>query len=74
MSREEKAKVSYIVLCAFLFAKQHGLSPQESIRFLLDYRGIAFLDEHYEIEHTLPMDDTLDALAAICVRNGGQLA
>ncbi|MDR0948876.1 MAG: DUF3791 domain-containing protein [Lachnospiraceae bacterium] len=37
------------------------------------YGGIAFLTEHYEIEHTLSLDDAIDDLILICQKNGGVL-
>lgn len=37
------------------------------------YSGIAFLDENYEIEHTLSLDDAVEDLELICRKNGGNL-
>ena len=51
-----------------------GVPVKRALRYLLDGKGIAHLEEHYDIEHTLPIADTLDALDAICRRNCGELA
>lgn len=40
---------------------------------LYNNKGIAFLKEHYEIEHTLSMQDAIDDLTHICRRNGGAI-
>lgn len=74
MSREEKNRIEYVTMCIFLFAKQFGIQVKDALQYLLAFGGIAFLDENYAIEHTLPIDDTMDALRTICARNGGQLA
>ena len=74
MSREERNKVEYVTLCIFRFASSFGMQVKDALGYLLDFGGIAFLEENYEIEHTLPLDDTMDALRIVCRRNGGALA
>ena len=74
MSRYEKNKIEYIVMCVFLFAKRSGMPVKRALRYLLDGKGIAYLEEHYDIEHTLPIDDTLDSLEMVCQRNLGATA
>lgn len=39
--------------------------------YLNHYKGIGFLKEFYDVEHTLSFEDVLDDLAAICRENGG---
>ena len=73
MSREEKNRIEYISICIFQFASRFGLSIVDAISYLLDFKGIDFLEENYEIEHTLPLNDTIDALQIICARNGGEV-
>lgn len=41
---------------------------------LLDFGGISFLEDGYEIEHTLPIEDTIDALQIVCARNARKVA
>lgn len=74
MSREEKNRIEYVTMCIFLFAERFGMRVKDALKYLLAFGGVSFLDENYAIEHTLPIDDTLDALKVICARNGGQLA
>lgn len=74
MSRYEKSRLMYIMMCVFQFAKRVGIDAQAAMRYLLDHKGISYLTEHYDAEHLLPVDDTLDALIEICQRNGGALA
>ncbi|MCD8151380.1 MAG: DUF3791 domain-containing protein [Clostridiales bacterium] len=39
--------------------------------YLRQYKGIDFLHEFYDVEHTLSFDDTMDDLSIICRKNGG---
>ena len=39
MSREEKNKVEYIVMCVFLFAERLGLQVVEALSYLLRFKG-----------------------------------
>lgn len=73
MSAEQEKCVRYIVACINEFALQKKLDRQASFRYLYNNKGIAFLKEHYEIEHTLSMQDTIDDLTHICRRNGGMI-
>jgi hypothetical protein len=47
--------------------------PQPGAGKLWLTRGMSLLLEFYEVEHTLPMDDTISALTAVCRNNGGTL-
>ena len=49
------------------------MNTKSAYRFLSQYGGIDFLMEHYEIEHTLSIDEAIDDLETICRKNGGVL-
>ncbi|MCL2120633.1 MAG: DUF3791 domain-containing protein [Clostridiales bacterium] len=49
------------------------MDSREAYRFLAQFGGIEFLKQHYEIEHTLSLDETMEDLETICRRNGGVL-
>ena len=36
-------------------------------------RGVAFVEQHYGIMHTLDFDEAVDSVAAYCRKNGGKL-
>jgi hypothetical protein len=69
----DKSMIHYFVLCVDEFARQKKISPREAFGYLYEHRGIKHLLEFYDIEHTLPMDDTISALSAVCRNNGGTL-
>ena len=50
---EQKKKIGFTVACVNEFARQYNLSIQESFRYLFQFKGIAFIKENYEVEHTL---------------------
>ncbi|MDR1158106.1 MAG: DUF3791 domain-containing protein [Oscillospiraceae bacterium] len=66
--------INYLVICINDFAGRFGLDAKSAYQFLSEYGGISFLLEHYEIEHTLSLDDAIDDLARICSNNGGFLS
>ena len=48
----EKKKIGFTVACVNEFAQHHNLSIQEAFRYLFQFKGIAFIKENYEVEHT----------------------
>lgn len=73
MSKQEKNIINYIVICINEFAKQHKITSKESYLYLRDYKGIEFLKENYEAEHTVGLDDAMDDLTQVCINNGGNI-
>jgi len=65
--------IKYLVICISDFADRFGISSKESYGYLSEYGGIKFLLEHYDVEHTLSLDDAIDDLELICRNNGGAL-
>jgi hypothetical protein len=74
MSEAEAKKINYIIVCVNEFAESTGLGVQEAFRYLYNYKGIEFINEHYDIEHTLSLEDAVDDLKKICFNNGGKIA
>ncbi len=73
MSSEDKKIINYAVSCVSEFAFRYGLKQSHAFHFLDCYKGIAFLKQNYEIEHTLSFDEVIDDLFKICKNNGGIL-
>ncbi|MCM1385769.1 MAG: DUF3791 domain-containing protein [Bacillus sp. (in: Bacteria)] len=70
---EERKQINYTVACVHEFAREHNMPVKEACQFLFEYKAIEFLKEHYDIEHTLSMDDALSDMLEICKKNGGVL-
>lgn len=66
-------KIGFTVACVNEFAQQHNLSIQESFRYLFQFKGIAFIKENYEVEHTLDFGTIVEDLGILCRKNGGVL-
>ena len=74
MSEGMRKQIDYTVVCVNEFAKKKALHPRAAFLYLYEHKGIQFLKENYEIEHTLSIDDAIQDLEIICKNNGGDLA
>lgn len=73
MSKQEKKIIDYIVICINEFAKQCKMTSKEAYFYLKEFKGIEFLKDCYEAEHTLSLDDAVEDLKGICSNNGGKI-
>lgn len=73
MPIEENNKINYVVSCVTEFAYRYELPQSKAFQFLYNYKGIEFLKENYEIEHTLSFEEVIDDLFMICKNNGGTI-
>ena len=67
----DKNVIAYIVAAISEFAKSHHLSVREASNYLIRFKGIDFLTEHYYAEHLLSFDDSVQDLTQVCLNNGG---
>lgn len=68
-----KKKIDYFVVCVNEFAKKKAISSRDAFLYLDQYAGIAFLEENYEVEHLLSIDDAVEDLELVCRNHGGSL-
>ena len=66
-------KIGFTVACVNEFAQHHNLSIQEAFRYPFQFKGIAFIKENYEVEHTLDFETIIEDLGILCRKNGGVL-
>ena len=69
---ELKKKINYTVVCVNEFANRFHIASKEAFNYLYEHKGIEFIKEHYDIEHTLSLDDVVEDLMMICRNNGGK--
>ena len=75
MSRRElNNRIEYMVTCIGDFAAQHAMTPAAAYAFLEKYRGLAFLIDCYDIEHTQSIQTAVDDMSDVCIKNGGVFA
>lgn len=73
MSREEIHRLEYTIALITDFAKIYHIKQKQSFNYLRRFKGLDFLQEHYGIMHTQSFEDSIEALALVCRRNGGKL-
>ena len=49
------------------------MNRKEAFQYLFRYKGIAFIKENYDVEHTLDFETILEDLGILCKNNGGTL-
>ena len=64
-------KIHYYVLCISAFAEQKNISQKEAFNYLYIHKGLDFLIDCYDAEHTLSLDNAVEDLTLICKNNGG---
>ena len=70
----DQYKIPYFNAVVRAFGERFKLTVQQAFRYLYNFKGIRFLLEYYDVEHTLSIDDTVDDLIKVCQKNGGELA
>ena len=73
MGQVNDNKIKYTNYCIATFAKQYKMSLLEVFNYLDRYGGLTFLDECYEAEHLLSIEDAIHDLVVICKNNRGEL-
>jgi len=68
-----KKLAEFMVMSVGDFAKEKHLSVKESFSYLNEHKGLDYLQDFYDVEHTLSTDDTIEALTIVCRENGGTL-
>lgn len=72
--RETKNRIDYTVMIVRDFADAHSLTPRQAHSYLRRYKAMDYMEQFYDVEHTLSPSDTVDTLGIISKRNGGTLA
>ena len=60
----------YVVMILCEYASEKGITTIDAFKRLDSCGGIQALEENYDIEHTLPISSTIDALDALYARKG----
>ena len=71
MQNSSQSRLHYYVICIGEFAKRKEISQKEAFNYLYAHKGIDFLIDCYDAEHTLSLNDAVEDLSAVCKRNGG---
>jgi hypothetical protein len=66
-------RIEYVIVCVGAFAKRFDLSNAQAYAYLKRFTAIDFLIDCYDAEHTLSIEDAVDDMQAICLREGGRI-
>lgn len=73
MSKLMLNKIEYLVLLVAEFASRSQISEQQAYRYLNQYGALALCEKHYNIMHTLSVEENLQTIQEYCQRKGGKL-
>lgn len=73
IKKPDKDIIDYVMTAIIEFAGKHGLTIREASNYLNRFKGIDFLTEFYDVEHTLSFNDCVDDLTVVCQNNGGEV-
>lgn len=74
MSRIEKNKLEFSIALITEFANAYRIKQKQAFNYLNRFKGIEFLQKHYDTLHTQSFEDVIESLNMVCQRNGGKLA
>lgn len=74
LSKFEQNKIRYTVACVNEFAASKSLTKTQAFTYLYEHKALDFLDEFYDVEHTLSFQDAIADLTAVSQKNGGKIA
>lgn len=73
MAKSVIDRIEYLVLLVAEFARLNKLSEVQSYRYLQQYGALTLCEKHYNIMHTLSVEENLQTLREYCQRKGGSL-
>ena len=73
MAKSVIDRIEYLVLLVAEFARLNKVSEVQSYRYLHQYGALALCEKHYNIMHTLSVEENLQTLREYCQRKGGNL-
>ena len=66
-------KLEWTIIFILEFGKKYGLTTKQAFNYLSRFKGIDFIDSHYDYVHTQSFASMVDDLAEYCHRHGGAL-
>jgi hypothetical protein len=73
VSEKTRNVIDYIVACVNEFSDAHDMDCVSGFDYLHTHNGVTFLERNYDVEHSYPIEDTVQSLASVCRHNGGTL-
>ena len=73
MDYDIKDKMEWTIIFIREFGRKYGLSMKQAFNYLSRFKGIDFIDRHYDYVHTQSFASMVDDIAEYCHRHGGAL-
>ena len=73
MSKRLHDKIEYLIMLIAEFAVRSKVTEAQAYRYLSQYGALALCDRHYNIMHTLSVEENIETLQSYCRRKGGTL-
>lgn len=69
----DEEKSSFLISSVISFSQTHSISLDRAYWYLYTFKGMDFLNEHYDIEQTLSREEINNDLRRVCANHGGML-
>lgn len=66
-------KIEWTLIFVAEFGRKFGLTVKQSFNYLTRYKGIDFIDKHYDYVHTQSFQSMINDIGDYCHRKGGEL-
>lgn len=73
MKYDAKDKLEWTVIFLLEFGRKYGLTMKQAFNYLSRFKGIDFIDRHYDYVHTQSFASMVNDIAEYCRRQGGEL-
>ena len=66
-------KIEWTLIFVAEFGRKFGLTVKQAFNYLTRYKGIDFIDKHYDYVHTQSFQSMINDIGDYCHRKGGEL-
>ncbi|WP_371874163.1 DUF3791 domain-containing protein [Prevotella sp. E15-22] len=66
-------KLDWTLIFISEFGRRYGLTMKQAFNYLSRFKGIDFVDRHYDYVHTQSFTSMVDDISDYCRRKGGAL-
>lgn len=66
-------KIEWTLIFVLEFGRKFGLTLKQAFDYLKCYKGIEFVDRHYDYVHTQSFQSMINDISEYCRRKGGNL-
>lgn len=73
MKRDVRDIIEYIIAVINGFSKRYGLSEKQAYLYIRAHKGVGFIEDNYNIIHTLDFNEAIESVALYCRRTGGTI-